>query len=79
MFGFFRRAFRPFASIGEKVSEIFNIGRKGVRSVEPVVEMRMPKSTLVMNDPLLQGAQFDPDSRGFFGSIGEQSGLMPMR
>lgn len=76
MFGFFKRAFRPFASIGEKVSEIFNIGRKGARTVEPILEVRMPKSTLVMNDPLLQGAQFDPSSRGFFGSIGEQSGLL---
>jgi len=77
MFGFFRQAMRPFASLGSKVGEFFGIGRKLARSVEPVVEMRMPKSTLVKNDPLLQGAQFDPDTRGFYGSIGEQSGIIP--
>jgi hypothetical protein len=28
MFGFIRKAFRPIARIGEKMSEIFSIGRK---------------------------------------------------
>jgi hypothetical protein len=28
MFGFIRKAFRPMARIGEKMSEIFSIGRK---------------------------------------------------
>lgn len=28
MFGFFRKAFRPFASIGEKIGEVLSIGRK---------------------------------------------------
>jgi hypothetical protein len=41
MFGFIRRVFRPIASIGSKMGEIFSIGRKarplGVVS-EPVVE-----------------------------------------
>ena len=28
MFGFLRKVLRPFASIGEKIGEIFSIGRK---------------------------------------------------
>jgi len=41
MFGFIRRVFRPIASIGSKMGEIFSIGRKArplgaIR--EPVVE-----------------------------------------
>lgn len=35
MFGFFKRVIRPFATIGRKISNVFNIGRKA----EPVIEV----------------------------------------
>jgi len=43
MFSFLRRAFRPFASIGQKIGSMFNIGRKAAAPVsvgivkEPVI------------------------------------------
>ena len=72
MFGFFRRAFRPFASIGEKMSEIFSIGRKARlgASVEPVIEGGKP-FTHIEGGWLKPASQYDPATRGFYGGLGE--------
>jgi hypothetical protein len=45
MFGFLRKAFRPIASIGQKIGELFRIGRKA----EPMGVFR--EKVLVDNIP----------------------------
>jgi hypothetical protein len=68
MFGFFRRAFRPFASIGEKMGEIFNIGRKA--RIEQVIEGGRP-FTHIEGGYLKPASQFNPETKGFYGGLSE--------
>ena len=77
MFGFFRRAFRPMARIGEKMSEIFSIGRKAEKSIEPVLETgRAGRGwTEFHGSPdevwMLPGSQYNPQTGGFTGGLSE--------
>ena len=72
MFGFIRRIFRPVASIGQKLGEIFSIGRKSnaVRVMrEPIIE-----GEKFMKVPMFEGGKLRPfdemgSDRGFRGFV----------
>ena len=66
MFGFFKSAFRPFASIGQKIGNMLGIGRKIARPVGVVIEpledfVRVRKGGL---------SAFQSEAGKFYGSAG---------
>lgn len=74
MFGFIRRIFRPVASIGQKLGEVFSIGRKSnaVRVLrEPVIEgERVMRNEKFMKVPLFEGGKLRP-----FDEMGRDGGF----
>jgi hypothetical protein len=67
MFGFFKSAFRPFVSIGQKIGSLLGIGRKVAR---PMGVVREPLMEFVNVGRAGQSAFQGGEAGKFYGSVG---------